>query len=395
MDENKKHILFVIDSMGIGGAEKSLTTLLQLLDYSRYEVDLQLFAYGGSLEQFLPVEVNVLPQLNYTHFLSQPIWKQFYHPTMLLARMKYSLKIRKRSLLNSEIASLYWQTIGQHVADNPKNYDVAIAYAQGIPTFYIIDKVFALKKLVWINIDYRLTKFTYDYQRNFYESCDSIVLVSKYVYNVFSEIYPEFTNKMQVVKDIINAKAIESMSQLPSDKIQVYSYPTLMTAGRLERAQKGYDLALETARVLKNRKIKFKWYAIGEGPYRSEMEQYIIENNLQDCFILLGTTANPYAYMRQCDIYVQPSRREGFGLTIAEARILNKPVVCTNFEGCTMQMVNEKNGLITSFNPEDIADAIERLLNDKTLYSNIQEYLRNEKKGNVEEIEKFYKLIEG
>ena len=99
--------------------------------------------------------------------------------------------------------------------------------------------------------------------------------------------------------------------------------------------------------------------------------------------------------MCQCDIYVQPSRHEGFGLTIAEARILNRPVVCTNFEGCTMQIVNEKNGLITSFNPEDIADAIERLLNDKTLYSNIQKYLRNEKKGNLEEIEKFYELIEG
>ena len=393
--KSKKHILFAIDSLRIGGAEKSLVTLLGLVDYSCYDVDLQLFAYGGSLEQFLPAEVNVLPPLNYTHFLLQPIWKQLYHPSMFFVRLKYSLQIRKRGLLNSEIAVLYWQTIGRYIADNPKNYDVAIAYAQGISTFYIIDKISAFKKIGWVNTCYCLTENARNYQRKFYEQCNFIVPVSELVRNVFSGTYPEFTSKMYVVKDIIDAKSVKAMSQFMCEKKIDYYYPILMTVGRLDNLSKGYDLALETAKVLKNRKVKFKWYAIGEGSYYSEMERYIIENNLQDCFILLGATANPYAYMRQCDIYVQLSRREGFGLTIAEARILNKPVVCTKFDGCTMQMVNEKNGLITSFNPEDIADAIERLLNDKTLYLNIQEYLRNEKKGNVEEIEKFYKLIEG
>ena len=58
-----------------------------------------------------------------------------------------------------------------------------------------------------------------------------------------------------------------------------------------------------------------------------------------------------------------------------------------------MQMVDGKNGLITSFEPNDIADAIELLMNDKELYQNIQNYLMQEKKGNVEEIENFYKLI--
>ena len=115
---------------------------------------------------------------------------------------------------------------------------------------------------------------------------------------------------------------------------------------------------------------------------------------MQEHFTLLGATANPYSYMRQCDIYVQTSRHEGFGLTIAEARILNRPVVCTNFEACSMQMINGKNGLVTSFDPKDIADAIIRLATDKKLYSDIQNYLKSEKKGNTEEIVNFYSLIE-
>ena len=297
-------------------------------------------------------------------------------------------------MLNSEMAVAYWRNIGQCISRNPRQYDVAIAYAQGIPTLYVADKISAFKKIGWVNACYRLSESASNYQRKFYEQYNFIVPVSEIVRNVFSETYPEFTNKMYVVRDIINDKSIKAMSEFVCDKKIDHSYPVLMTVVRLDKLTKGYDLAMETAQVLKNRKIKFKWYIIGEGPSRSDIERYIIESNLSDCFILLGATDNPYSYMRQCDVYVQTSRHEGFGLTIAEARILNRPVVCTNFDGSTVQITDGKNGLITSFAPEDIADSIERLLNDKVLYSEIQEYLKNEKKGNTEEIANFYKLIE-
>lgn len=61
----KKRLLFVIDSLACAGAEKSLVTLLRLLDYAKYEVDLQLFAYGGEFEDLLPPEVTLLPPLAY------------------------------------------------------------------------------------------------------------------------------------------------------------------------------------------------------------------------------------------------------------------------------------------------------------------------------------------
>ena len=58
-----KKLLFVIESLTLGGAEKSLVTLLNLLDYEKYEVDLQLFSYGKEFEKLLPQEVNLLPIL--------------------------------------------------------------------------------------------------------------------------------------------------------------------------------------------------------------------------------------------------------------------------------------------------------------------------------------------
>lgn len=222
---------------------------------------------------------------------------------------------------------------------------------------------------------------------------NGVAIVSEDAYKHFTGVYPEFVDKMSVILDLYDASMIQRMSELPSEKTISHDVPVIMTAGRLNKPQKGYDLALEAAKILRDRGVQFRWYAIGDGPYRGEMERFIAENQLQEHFILLGFTANPYSYMHQCDIYVQTSRHEGFGLTIAEARILNRPVVCTNFEACTMQMVDGKNGLIISFEPSDIADAIEKLLNDHPLYASIQTYLPQEKKGNVEEIDSFYHLI--
>ena len=98
--------------------------------------------------------------------------------------------------------------------------------------------------------------------------------------------------------------------------------------------------------------------------------------------------------MRQCDIYVQPSRHEGFGLTIAEARILNRPVVCTAFDGCDVQIADGVNGLVVDINAEAIANGIQRLLHDKQLYNSIADNLQHEKKGNTEELEMFYRLVQ-
>lgn len=81
--------------------------------------------------------------------------------------------------------------------------------------------------------------------------------------------------------------------------------------------------------------------------------------------------------MKQCDIYVQSSRYEGFGLSIAEAKILNKPVVCTTFEGHDLQIKNGENGLVASFEPEDIANKIELLINNKDLFDKIKENWAN------------------
>lgn len=392
----KKKLLFVIESLANAGAEKSLVTFLSVLDYSRYEIDLQLFAYGGAFERYIPKEVNLLPSFAYTRFLEKSTIKQLLTLDLkkILARWSYSIGIRLKKNCHADKARIYWKKVSSCFPINPTCYDAAIAYSQGIPTFYVAAKTIAFQKIAWVNVGYRLTEPNWSFQEIFYREMDHIIPVSESVLSIFQQIFPQFSNKMTVIKDMLDAKSIQKMSyEIPSHPL-VCSIPILLTIARLNKSQKGYDISLEACKILKERGCNFKWYALGEGPYKEEMKNFIHSNHLEDTFILLGTTPNPYPYIKKCTLYVQTSRHEGYGLSIAEARILNKPVVTTEFDAVYMQMVAGKNGLVVEQDPVAVANAIERLLNDKELYQSIVDYLQKEKKGNIEEIQKFYTLIE-
>lgn len=395
----KKKLLFVIDSLPCAGAEKSLITLLSQLDYEQYEVDLQLFAYGWTLDELVPKEVNFLPPLSYTNYSNQSLKQMILNCRnltqfkMIVARLRYSLFIRKGHLTNAQMARLYWQSIGSVIEKNEKVYDVAISYAQGIPTFYVADKTRAAKKYAWVNVSYTLGEEDRLFQEKYYQAYERIVAVSESAEEIFLESFPMFKDRMTIIYDINDYQMIKRMSELePEFKLDA-PHLKLLTIGRLDH-QKGYDIALEAARLLKERGILFTWYVLGKGGLYDEIKQTIQKYGLEKEFILLGITANPYPMIKQCDIYVQTSKFEGYGLAIAEARMLNKPVVTTKFDAVFNQMVHEKNGLVTTMDGVGVADGIERLLKEPDLYHAIVDYLNQEKKGNVEEIAYFYQLIE-
>ena len=126
-------------------------------------------------------------------------------------------------------------------------------------------------------------------------------------------------------------------------------------------------LAVEAAKILRDKGLKFKWLFIGDGEYRSIVEKRIQDYGLQETVILMGERTNPYPYMARCTVYVQTSSFEGFGLTIAEAKILGKAVVSTNFDVVHDQLKHEENGLIADMTAESVADNIMTKLTDETL----------------------------
>ena len=390
----RKSILFVINSLGCGGAEKSLLSLLSLLDYDKYDVTLQMFSRGGLFEELLPPEVHVRKELDYTAFCSQSMVKQMlsFDLRRIAARVRTSLFLRSNAKKGSPLhdAQAYWKYSAAAYDPLPERYDVAIAWGQGTPTHFVAEKVQAQKKFAWVNADYENVGHNKDFDCKYYAAFTGIICVSDKLCLTLQKAFPEYAAKMTTIYDINNPATIFTMADQPCSLLNKENL-TLVTVGRLV-PQKGYDIAAKAAWLLKKRNVKFHWYVVGGGD-SAPIEKDIAQYGISDCFTLLGAKANPYPYMKAADIYVQTSKFEGYCLTLAEARMLNIPCVTTNFDVVYAQMIDGDNGLVVEMSAEAVADGIIRLATDQELYQHIKGYQVQEKKGNVEEIEKFYDLL--
>lgn len=390
----RKSILFVINSLGCGGAEKSLLSLLSLLDYDKYDVTLQMFSRGGMFEELLPPEVHVRKELDYTAFCSQSMVKQMlsFDLRRIAARVRTSLFLRSNAKKGSPLhdAQAYWKYSAAAYDPLPERYDVAIAWGQGTPTHFVAEKVQAQKKFAWVNADYENVGHNKDFDCKYYAAFTGIICVSDKLCLTLQKAFPEYAAKMTTIYDINNPATIFTMADQPCSLLNKENL-TLVTVGRLV-PQKGYDIAAKAAWLLKKRNVKFHWYVVGGGD-SAPIEKDIAQYGISDCFTLLGAKANPYPYMKAADIYVQTSKFEGYCLTLAEARMLNIPCVTTNFDVVYAQMIDGDNGLVVEMSAEAVADGIIRLATDQELYQHIKGYQVQEKKGNVEEIEKFYDLL--
>lgn len=364
----KKQVLFFIESLQCGGAEKSLISLLPLLDYDKMEVDLLLLKRGGRIEQYVPGQVHIID-------FEQQVSAWRYR----IYQLRFSLRLRWNRLIGKKEhgAETRWKTMNRAYTPLQKQYDVAIAYQQGFPTYYTIDKVHAAKKCTWINADITQVGYDVHFNRPFYDKADSIIPVSERLKDILktSEYVP--ADKLYPVYDIVNPELIRAMAQQPHSSMQNEGLK-LLTVGRMVLL-KGYDLAVETAKILRDKGLHFCWYFVGDGAERHNIEILINRYGLQKHIVLLGEQSNPYPHMQVCDIYIQTSRHEGFGLTISEAKILNRPVVSTNFPVVFDQLSDGKNGLIAQMDADSIARCILRLTGDSELQKYIVSNLRKEK----------------
>lgn len=299
-----------------------------------------------------------------------------------------------KRLFNIAKSCLYWRTQGSCFDKIRKNYDYVIAYAQGIPTFYVADKApEGSRKLAWINVTYEPAEEYKAFISEKYSKIDVVNAVSETIKDIEGKCFPCIKSKLTVFRDPINPDVIHNLSQ---ERIGIHKRTdqlTLVTLGRLT-AQKGYDIAIDAAKILNHDGIDYIWYILGIGPLESELKAAITNVNLSNKVVFLGVKENPYPYLKLADIYVQTSRHEGFGIAIAEARLLNIPVVATRFNTVFMQMVDRKNGLVADMNGKAVAEAIEELYYNKDLYNSIKRYLVDEPKGNLEIIPQFYEILD-
>lgn len=367
----KKRGLFVIDSLTCGGAEKSLVSLLPLLNRKKYELYIWMRKQGGAFAPLLPQDV---------HIVNNPKYCAFEALCLKIGQLMFSFKLRWNKFIKKKehLAETLWKCQGWAMKVPEGKWDIVVAYQQGVPTYLVAEKFRDCKKLAWINADIFNAGYNTIFNSKFYRDFDYICPVSDSLKKKLETHMPKFSSKYNTIWDIINPEVTRLLAKETCETIKSKNSGHIFaTTGRLV-PPKGYDIAIAAAAALKQKGVYFKWYFIGDGPERYKIEAAIKEQELENNVILLGLQTNPFKFMTQADVYVQTSKWEGFGMTIAEAKILGKPVVSTNFEVVNNQITNGVNGLIAEMNGESVAEAIYRMITDSHLRNSIIESVKKE-----------------
>ncbi|WP_434794210.1 hypothetical protein TPDSL_09860 [Terrisporobacter petrolearius] len=387
-----KDILISSFDLEIGGVERSLISMLDKFDYKNYNVDLMLYSHTGEFMQFLSNnKYNLLPESKYYKTYRMPISEIFRNKQFKIGMKR--LKARMKSKGNGIAQMQYiWKYTLPYMPKLNKKYDVAISYLW--PHYFVSEKVDADTKIAWIHTDYSKIETNIDMDLEMWNKFDYIVAVSKECKNAFLLKYPSLDKKMIVIENITSPEFIKKQSlEKEHDFKKEEGIFKLLSVGRFSEA-KGFDNAIKALRIIHDRGYtNVKWYIVGYGGDEALLEHLIKENNLEGKFILLGKRTNPYSYINQCDLYVQPSRYEGKAVTVTEAQILGKAVMITNYVTANSQVINGYDGYITDLSIEGIADGVEKLYKDSKLRGILEKNCTKTDYENKIELKKLYELL--
>jgi glycosyltransferase involved in cell wall biosynthesis len=365
-----KRILFTLINMNLGGTEKSFLNLLDSLPKD-IEIDLLLLKKEGLLIEEVPSYVKIITLEN-EEIINEYLKKgsrQFGNQQLLKGKFILFLRCYIQFILDKlGIAPNPYWAIQTYIKPILKTYDVSIAYA-GIHNFiayYTLQKTKAEKKVLWIHFDVNKVLSNTSFAKRYYPLFNTICCVSDNAKKEFDKMFPYVAHKSVVFENIVSSSQTLKMAENGAAFEDQFDGLRIVTLGRLSE-EKGQQMIPGVVKKLKSQNIKFKWYLIGDGKLRNQLEDAIKKDSLQDHLVLLGSKLNPYAYVRDCDIYVQTSLHEGYCITLKEAQILKRPIVTTNFLSASNLINHNVDGFIVDINEEAIYKGAKLLLENKEL----------------------------
>lgn len=379
----KTKIAFFINFLKIGGVEKALLNLIKTLPREKFDTTVYVGIKEGELLEEVEkyAIVKEIPGFeeevvyDFKNTVRKYIKNRNYIKLIKIFFRKFKIKIQKRetNLLVLDLKEL------------KEEFDIAIAYQVPISaiTVYVAEKVKSNKKILWSHCDMAsVDKKVIDNYEKYINKFQKIISVSEETNQHFKELMPEQKSKCIYVDNVLDTEGIKKLSKVKiSDMNSKKEEIKILTVARLAKG-KGIDLAIDTTKKLVDNGYKVKWFVVGEGEERANLENRIKENELEDKFILLGSRKNPYPYFKNCDIYIQASEFEGACTATIEAKILEKPIITTNTSGVNKNFTNEKNSLIVNYNLNEIYDAIVKMTDSKLRQKFVDDIVKNGFKQN-------------
>lgn len=386
-----KKIAIVSKYMTMGGIEKALLEMLKLFDKNEFEITLYLSKLGGELYDEIPNWVNVrrIQDIQFSikdHFKKnvkngKPI-KAFFK-SILLIKNKFESEYYKECMRLSNV-----------LPNIKEKYDLVISYSTpvSLATFYCIYNIDAKKRAAFIHNEVDKIGTPILPCNEIYSQYDKIFAVSSVAKRKFLTYFPDLNEKTDIFFNIINKESIKKLADQGKHFERKNDEIIILTVGRLSY-EKGHDIIPKVAYRLKQKNYNFKWYIIGKGDMDYALEKQIEKLNVENNVILLGEKKNPYGFFEDCDIYIQTSRQEGYGITVAEAKCFYKPIISTEFAGIYDQIEDGKNGLIVPFDEEELEIAIEEIIGNNYIREKFRKELIMENIDTGYQMNKIFELL--
>lgn len=380
-------IAIILNDMHIGGIPRACVTLMQqLLKYA--DVTLILANDKGELHSEIPVGVNsiIIP-----HRRARAVYNMFWGECRYFKALVFLIystvlgKVFKRWVKNNEY-------IAKHVGSIcDDEFDCAIAF-HGMHIDHLnrtIYNVSAKKKIAWIHGDHPFTGKHLSDVRDIYNKYDKILCVSDICRSNFVRDFPNLDVPVETFYCLLNVNEIKERANQGVAIELEKDFINILTVGRLS-PEKGQDMIPEVLSKLNRDDVR--WFLIGDGPDRERIEDLKNRYNANQ-LIFLGAKSNPYPYIKECDIYVQPSYSEAYSLTAFEAATFSKPIVITDVAGATELLSPSHDSIVVKPTVDALVNGIITLINDRELTEKIQKNISKKDFSNYSEVLKLINYI--
>ncbi len=361
MKKNKINVLFRHRSMEMGGVEKVVLSILHNLDPEKFDITVCLNLNQGELRNEFPAHVK---KVYFTEGKEDFSKNPLIHKLQLVRRRLMLARILKNNKVSDRI-------LGN------KKFDIEIA-----PTYSAFSSVInssnkASKKIGWFHSEINvlsLQPLVADILKHFPEF-DHIIYCSQKIKDLMHEHYPDLKYPQESV--VINAIPIDEIKQKAEEKIEALPEgPVFVSVGRLH-SRKGYHKLIDAHKRLIDEGFHHSIVVVGSGEEMKNLTDQISKHSVQETFILLGNRMNPYPYVKNADYFILPSESEAWPLVIAEALILQKPIIATNTGDVGVMIKDQETGYLINYETDEMYSAMKKFLTDPELLSKIRKNLEN------------------
>lgn len=389
----KKKLIFITEALWIGGIETALVNLLNRLDYGRYDVtclilrDCQEMAYRITPQCRLIVS----DRQHAVTFREGYHYKRMYN---LMEEPQHASKLRRliwrilRFLLRAPEARRYATYVKKQLCG--EHFDTAVIYSDRAAES-AVRAVSADRFLMFYHHGAMRKEYHDDLG---YRRAEKVIAVSEVLAEKLKAYRPQYAGKIISVNNLIDVSGVREKSLEIPETVFPKNCFNIVSCGRLAPA-KGMDLAVAAcAKLVQDGLTDIHWWIVGGGPDEASLLAQLRALGMERYVTLLGMQDNPYPYIRQADLYVQPSRFEGHCVTVLEARLLAVPILATR-TAAEEQLEDGKSGQLCKPDAASIADVAAELYRMPELRQAFRDVLRSYdfEHDNTAILQKLYTLL--